>query len=75
MYIIERLEHGNGGLYGHKVLDKLPLKEALKKKPSDYGIYSTCWGFWPVISRHKNGVNDYSYFWDEDEEKWKKESR
>ena len=74
MYIIDRIEHGNCGVCGTKILDKLPLKEALKKKPSDYGVYDKWWGFWPVISRRKDGSNDYSYFWDEDEEKWKKAS-
>ena len=74
MYIIDRLEHGNGGLYGFEVLDKLPLKEALKKTPFDYGVNYKEWGFWPVISRFKGtkGVNNYSYYWDDDTETWLK---
>jgi hypothetical protein len=75
MYIIDRIEHGNGGLSGSDVLDELPLREALKKKPSDYGVYVKDFGFWPVISRKKDGVNNYSYFWDDDDKKWVKKEK
>ncbi len=69
MYIIDRIEHGNGGVMDIKILAKLPLKEALKKTPSDYKIYEKWFGFWPVICRGKD-ANKPSYYWDEDEETW-----
>lgn len=70
MYIIDRIEHGNGGVCGFTVLDSLPLKEALKKSPFDYDIRTKMWGFWPVLSSKKNGGNHYTWYWDEDEETW-----
>lgn len=71
MYIIDRVEHGNGGVCNFDILDKLTLSEALKKSPRDYGIYSKEWGFWPVICRGKD-ANKPSYYWDEDSETWNK---
>jgi len=71
MYIIDRLEHGNGGVYGTEILDKLPLKEALKKTPYSYGRGYKMFGFYPVICRGKDH-NRPSYIWDEDTEHWKK---
>ncbi len=70
-YIIDREEHGNGGVCGITVLDDLPLEEALKKHPQNYGIFRKEWGFWPVISETKDGRNPL-YIWDEDTEQWKK---
>jgi len=71
-YIVEQLEHGNMGVYGHKTLDKLPLKECLKKTPYDYGVVSTMWGFWPVISKYKDEINDILYYWDDMDFRWVK---
>jgi hypothetical protein len=69
MYIIDRLEHGNCGVYGSAILDELPLEECLKKTPFDYGVDSKEWGFWPVISENID-IDDYLYFWDEDKLDW-----
>jgi hypothetical protein len=71
-YIIDRLEHGNGGLYGQKVLAEFnTLEEALANAPYTYGIYYKSWGYWPVITDDRKDINDYIYKWDgEDEEKW-----
>ena len=69
MYIIDRIEHGNGGVMDTKILDILPLVECLRKRPQDYGVYTKEWGFWPVICRGKDS-NKPSFYWDEDEEKW-----
>lgn len=77
MYIIDQIEHGNCGVMNIKVLDRLPLKEALKKTPQDYGVRWKMWGFWPVISITKDS-NDFSYQWivDEDERgAWVKSDR
>ena len=74
MFIIDQLEHGNDGVYGHKVLAKLPLKECLKKKPRDYDISEKVFGFWPVICRSED-INKPSYYWDDDEERWVKSAR
>lgn len=71
MYIIDRIEHGNGGVCGTDILDSLSLVEALKKTPRDYEIYSKEWGFWPVICRGKN-ANKPSYYWNEESETWEK---
>lgn len=70
VYIIERLEHGNCGVYGAKTLDKLNLEDALKKTPYDYGVTYTMWGFWPVISETEGEINDILYRWNDDEGKW-----
>ena len=69
--IVDRIEHGNGGVCGTKVLDTLSLKDAFSKSPSDYGISwsSKVFGFYPVINT-KDSCNDYLYYWDEDDECW-----
>ena len=71
MYIIDLEEHGNGGVCSETILDTLPLEEALKKSPRNYGIRSKMWGFWPVICRTRNG-NKPSYIWNEGTEQWEK---
>jgi len=69
MYIIDRIEHGNMGVMDSKILDRLPLKDALKKTPRDYGVLSKEWGFWPVICRGKD-MNKPAFYWDEDSDGW-----
>lgn len=69
MYIVDQNEHGNGGVYGYTTLDTLPLEEALKKCPQNYGIFSKEWGFWPVISETEDAKNPL-FCWDEDMGQW-----
>lgn len=71
MYIIDRLEHGNGGVYGTHVLASLPLKEALNKRPQDYNISDKMFGFWPLICRNED-INNPSYYWSEERGSWVK---
>lgn len=74
VYIIDRIEHGNGGVCDMKVLDELDLTDALKKRPSQYGVYSKVFDFWPIISRRECEINDpwVLYYWDNDEKRWEK---
>jgi len=74
MYIIDRMEHGNGGVFGHRVLAQMPLEEALKKTPADFGVYRKCWGYWPIICTDKEGKNR-KYIWNEDDGVWNKEKQ
>lgn len=71
VFIVDRIEHGNGGVCGITVLDTLSLKDALSKFPSDYKIFrsSKMFGFYPVINTEKSG-NNYMYYWDEDDWCW-----
>jgi hypothetical protein len=69
VYIVDRIEHGNCGVCGCKVLDELLLLDALKKKPYDYGVCSKEWDFWPVISFDEEGDN-VLYYWDDDNKWW-----
>lgn len=72
VYIIDRIEHGNGGVMGTTVLDHLPLAKALKKTPYDYdGCGNKMFGFYPVIARGKD-ANKPLYVWDDRDRKWVK---
>ncbi len=76
VYIIEPLEHGNGGCHGFEVLECLPLEEALKTNPVEkYNInhYSHPFGFWPRICQSEN-MNDCMYAWDYYDQRWELKS-
>ena len=51
MYIIDRIEHGNGGVCNLKILFKGNLSKCLKKSPSDYGVHEKMFGFTPGIEK------------------------
>lgn len=69
VFIINRWEHGNGGVCGHNTLDKLPLIDAFKKTPFNYGVsrLDHPFGFFPVINYEEN-IKNFIYYWDADEE-------
>lgn len=69
VYIIDQIEHGNGGVMGTKILDHLPLDEALKKTPFDYNCHMKMFGFFPFICRGRNAKTPM-YLWDDLEQKW-----
>jgi hypothetical protein len=69
VFIVDRIEHGNGGVCGTELLDTLSLKDALTKRPSNYGVYEKWFGFWPVISSDDRAKN-ILYRWEEDTETW-----
>jgi len=72
VYIIEPLEHGNGGCYGSKVLSNLPLRNALKTDPmSMFDIYDYGITFYPRICTTEN-MNDCVYVWDNEYRNWVK---
>jgi hypothetical protein len=72
MYLIDRIEHGNCGVCGTRILDELPLEELLKKTPYSYGCGNKEWGFYPVICETTD-ENNPLYYWDDDERKWYKD--
>jgi hypothetical protein len=72
MYIVDQVEHGNCGVCRYDVLEKLPLKEALRKTPYDYfGVMPKMWGFYPMLCSTKNFRNP-SYIWNDDDSFWEK---
>lgn len=72
VFIIDREEHGNGGLSGFQVLDRMPLKEALKINPMrKYSIQRKLFGFTPILS-YQNNIDSILYYWDEEENIWRK---
>lgn len=72
VYIIEPLEHGNGGCYGMKLLAIMPLEDALKINPmEEYEIYDYGITFYPRICLSDDG-NDILYKWYEPDHTWEK---
>jgi len=71
VYVIDRIEHGNGGVARTEILERLPLEKALKKTPSDYGRGRKMFGFFPVICKGQDS-NDPLYTWDDMDERWVK---
>lgn len=71
VYVIDQIEHGNGGVWRTEILDRLPLEKALKKTPSDYGCGRKMFGFFPVICKGQD-ANDPLYTWDDMDERWVK---
>lgn len=70
-YIIDRSEHGNGGVCGIEILAEFEhLDEALDKIPSNYGVNEKEWGFWPVIAKVKDS-NRAIFFWRTDDDSGK----
>lgn len=70
VYIIDRIENGNGGIVGTEILDFIQLRLALKRTPYNYGIHNKIWGFYPVICASKDYNEGVLYFWNDDEDKW-----
>ena len=74
VYIIEPLEHGNGGCYGSNILDFVSLSNALKINPMKHYDLHDYWGrnFYPRICKTRD-MNDEIYIWDEYDHKWEEQ--
>jgi len=73
VYIFDRLEHGNSGVYNYKLLAKLSLNLALKSTPQDFDVLDKEWGFWPIIAKSDHSVDQRNplYIWDDINQVWK----
>jgi hypothetical protein len=72
-YLVEPLEHGNGGCHGDRVIAEGTLEYLLSTKPyadfSELRINDHPFGFHPRICLSKD-MNDVMYIWSEWEYKW-----
>ena len=74
VYLIEPLEHGNGGLYGSDVIAKLELKEALKINPIEVyfdNFYEPEFGSFLKLCKNPN-LNDVIYNFNHYDNVWEK---
>lgn len=70
VFIMQPLEHGNGGCYGQTLLAIMPLSHALKVNPmEEYDIYDYGITFYPRICE-TDDMNDVMYVWDDDDKTW-----
>jgi len=73
VFIMNPLEHGNGGCYGQQLLAIMPLYHALKVNPmEEYDIYDDGeMSYFPRIC-FTDDMNDKLYIWDNLDKKWDK---
>jgi hypothetical protein len=75
VFIVNPLEHGNGGCYGSELLAIMPLNAALMVNPmEEYDIFDYGITYFPRICSTDN-MNDVMYTWCDVDKKWEDEKR
>ena len=71
VYIIEPLEHGNGGCYGQEILGKMPYREAVKINPYvKYDIYISGYENFSIRICSTDDMNDVIKIWNIEDSYW-----
>ena len=72
VFIMNPLEHGNGGCYGQTLLAIMPLSHALLINPvEEYNIWDEDVYYFPRICNSED-MNDKLYVWDNVDKLWQK---